>query len=312
MPWAWGVKRLSVILALVAVFGVGIAWALSAPHARYSAEQWQAITKPGDAAAGRRMFFAGGCDSCHATPGQPDPLRLGGGLELKTPFGSFYPPNISNDAADGIGARRDVDIANALLSGVSPSGEHYYPAFPYTSYQRMQPRDVADLIAFLRTLPAVQGRAPKHKLGFPFSIRRALGLWKLLYFENAGLPPDPKQSAQWNLGRYLVEGPGHCGECHTPRNLLGAMDPSRHFAGAPAPDGKGKTSNLTATVLADWTNADIVEALTSGFTPAGDVLGASMTGVVRNLAQLPLADREAIAEHLKSLPAIPATAPAKP
>jgi len=106
------------------------------------------------------MFFAGGCDSCHSTPGQPDPLRLGGGLELKTPFGLFYPPNISSDPADGIGAWRDVDLANALLSGVSPKDRHYYPDFPYISYQRMDASDVADLIAFLRTLAPVQGRPP--------------------------------------------------------------------------------------------------------------------------------------------------------
>ena len=297
-------KRLSLILAVCLVAGAALAWGLSAPQARYSPEQWQALAKPGDAAAGRRMFFAGGCDSCHATPGQPDPLRLGGGLELKTPFGSFYPPNISSDAVDGIGAWRQVDFANALLSGVSPRGQHYFPAFPYTSYQRMEPGDIADLFAFMRTLSAVQGAAPAHRLSFPFSVRRAVGLWKRLYFDNSGLPPDPHQSAQLNLGRYLVEGPGHCGECHTPRGVLGAMEPALHLAGAPAPDGKGKSPNLTATGLGDWTAPDIVEALTSGFTPAGDVLGSGMTGVVRNMAQLPRSDREAIAVYLKSLPPI--------
>ncbi len=305
-------KRLFFILALLAAAGATLAWKLSAPKARFSLAEWQAVEKAGDPAAGRRVFFAGGCDSCHKTLGQPDPLQLGGGLELKTPFGSFYPPNISSDPVDGIGAWRPVDLANALLSGVSPRGQHDYPAFPYTSYQRMNPSDVADLIAFLRTLPAVQGSPPAHELPFPFSIRRAVGFWKLLYFDNAGLQPDPKQSAQWNLGRYLVEGPGHCGECHTPRNLLGAMEPSLHLAGAPAPDGKGKAPNLTGAGLADWTEADIVEALTSGFTPVGDVLGAGMTDVVRNLAQLPQSDREAIAVYLKSLPPLGAPAAAKP
>ena len=292
-------RRFAALLILAAI-GAALAWRLSAPAPRYDPEQWRALALHADASAGKRLFYAGGCESCHATPGQPDPLRLGGGLALKTPFGVFYPPNISSDPVDGVGAWRDVDLANALLSGVSPAGQHEYPAFPYTSYAKMAPQDVADLIAFLRALPAVQGRAPTHELAFPFSIRRALGLWKLLYFDHAPLAPDPRQSAQWNLGRYLVEGPGHCGECHTPRGLLGAMDPSRHLAGAPAPDGKGKTSNLIG-ALKDWSNADIVEALTSGFTPAGDVLGAGMTGVVRNLAQLPQTDREAIAAYLKSL-----------
>ena len=176
----------------------------------------------------------------------------------------------------------------------------------------MKPGDVADLFAFLRTVPAVRGRPPAHDLTFPFSIRRALGLWKLFYFGDAGVQPDPKQSSQWNLGRYLVEGPGHCGECHTPRSLLGAMKPRLPLAGAHTPDGKGNAPNLTAAGLADWTNADIVEALTSGFTPDGDVLGGGMTSVVRNLAQLPNSDREAIAVYLKSLPALGPPAPAKP
>jgi mono/diheme cytochrome c family protein len=294
--------RTLLVLAACLVAGATAAWAVSAPRPRYSAEQWSALGKSGDATAGRRIFFAGGCESCHASPGQPDPLRLGGGLELKTPFGSFYPPNISSDRTDGVGGWRDVDLANALLSGVSPHGEHYYPAFPYTSYQRMELGDVADLIAFLRTLPAVQGRAPANQLPFPYSLRRAVGLWKLLYFDNAGLSSDRRQSAEWNFGRYLVDGPGHCGECHTPRNVLGAMEPSSYLTGGPAPDGKGKTPNLTGAVLGDWTRDDIVEALTSGFTPVGDVLGAGMTGVVRNMAQLPQTDREAIAVYLKSLP----------
>ena len=180
------------------------------------------------------------------------------------------------------------------------------------SYQRMTSKDVADLAAFLRALPAVKGRAPKNALPFPLSIRRAVGLWKLLYFDNSGLPPDPKQSAQWNRGRYLVEGPGHCGECHTPRNFLGAMEEGRALTGAPMPDGHGKSANLRGGDFLNWTNADIVEALTSGFTPAGDVLGSGMTAVVRNLAELPEFDRQAIAVYLKSLPPLGPPAPAKP
>ena len=305
-------KRAAFIVAAIVVAGAGaLAWGLAAPKPRYSPGEWD-VVPPGDAAAGRIVFFAGGCDSCHKTPDQPDPLRLGGGLELKTPFGSFYPPNISSDPADGIGGWRSVDIANALLSGVSRDGRHLYPAFPYTSYQRMTPKDVADLIAFLRVAPAVQGKAPANVLPFPFSIRRAVGLWKLLFFDDAGLRPDPGQSETWNRGRYLVEGPGHCGECHTPRGLLGEMDESRRLAGAPSPDGRGKAPNLRGGEFADWSTADVVEALTSGFTPSGDVLGAGMTSVVRNLAELPAADREAIAIYLKSLPPYGAPVPAKP
>ena len=164
---------------------------------------------------------------------------------------------------------------------------------------------------FLRSLPPVKGKASPNALAFPFSIRRAVGLWKRLCFDNAGLCPDPSQSEQWNRGRYLVEGPGHCGECHTPRGFLGEMDSSRALAGAPLPDGHGKAANLRGGDFLNWTNADIVEALTSGFTPSGDVLGSGMTAVVRNLAELPESDRQAIAVYLKSLPRS-AAGPAKP
>jgi mono/diheme cytochrome c family protein len=305
-------KRIVFILALLVAVGAAVAWALSAPKPRYTEAEWQALGIAGDAAQGRLVFFAGGCESCHKSPGQDDPSRLGGGLQLNTPFGTFYPPNISTDPADGIGKWRPVDIANALLSGVSRRGQNLYPAFPYPSYQRMAPKDVTDLVAFLRTLPAVPGRAPANDLRFPFSVRRAVGLWNLLFFDNAGLRPDPGRSGQWNRGRYLVEGPGHCGKCHTPRGLLGETDLSRALAGAPLPDGHGKSPNLRGGDFLNWTNADIVEALTSGFTPAGDVLGDGMGAVVRNLAELPETDRQAIAVYLKSLPPLGPPAPAKP
>ena len=306
------VPILALMLALLAGAGMALGWVLSAPKPRFNTAQWEALGLKGDASAGRVVFYAGGCESCHKSPGQDDPLRLGGGLALKTPFGTFYPPNISSDPVDGIGGWHAVDIASALLSGVSRDGRNLYPAFPYTSYQRMTPKDVADLAAFLRTLPAVPGRAPANDLIFPYSIRRAVGLWKLLYFDNAGLRPDPSQSEQWNRGRYLVEGPGHCGECHTPRGFFGEMELSRALAGAAMPDGHGKSADLRGGDFLNWTTADIVEALTSGFTPSGDVLGSGMTAVVRNLAELPESDRLAIAVYLKSLPPLAAAAPAKP
>ena len=239
-------------------------------------------------------------------------MRLGGGLELKTPFGSFYPPNISSDPVDGIGGWRPVDVANALLAGVSRDGKNLYPSFPYPSYQRMTPKDVADLIAFLRTLPAVADQAPANDLAFPFSIRRTVGLWKLLFFDNAGLHPDPSQSAQWNRGRYLVDGPGHCGECHTPRGLLGERTRAGRSPARRCPTVTASRRTLWGGDFLNWTAADIVEALTSGFTPSGDVLGVGMTAVVRNLAELPQADREAIAVYLKSLPPLGPSVSAKP
>ncbi|TIT48019.1 MAG: c-type cytochrome, partial [Mesorhizobium sp.] len=173
-----------------------------------------------------RIFYAGGCTSCHAKPGSQGDARLQlvGGLELKTPFGTFVPPNISQDPKDGIGAWSAEDLANAMLKGVSPSGHHLYPAFPYASYARMKPSDIADLYAFLKTLPAVAGKTPGNSLAFPFNIRRGIGLWKRLYLSDQPVIPLPDGTPEPVMaGRYLVEGPGHCGECHTPRDLAGGI-----------------------------------------------------------------------------------------
>jgi mono/diheme cytochrome c family protein len=257
-----------------------------------------------DLANGRTMFYAGGCASCHATPDQDDKTRLGGGLALHSPFGTFYAPNISPHPRDGIGGWTPEQFLRAMRGGVSPEGRHYYPAFPYTSYQRMAPADVRDLFAFIRTVPAVEGRVRGHDLRFPFSIRRGLGLWKLAFLDGRMFQPDSAKSASWNRGAYLTEGPGHCAECHSPRNALGVIPAERRFSGGPNPERKGWVPNITpdATGIKGWTRSDVVEVLTSGLTPFGDSVGSNMASVVRNTAQIPEADRAAIAEYLLSLP----------
>ena len=211
---------------------------------------------------------------------------------MKTAFGSFYPPNISPDEKDGIGAWSAVDFANALLEGVSPSGTHLYPAFPYTSYRRMAPKDVRDLFAYMKTLPPVAGRPPPTSLAFPFDFRRGVGLWKLWYLGPLGNPDSSRKSDSWRLGRYLVEGPGHCAECHSPRDFLGGIIATKRLTGGPMPDGKGKAPSLTASALADWSKADIAEALSSGFTPSGDSLGGAVVAIDTN-------DRTAVANASK-------------
>jgi mono/diheme cytochrome c family protein len=292
----------SAVAVGIAIIVVGLAaagWVLAAPRS-IDPETAGAVAEPGDPAAGRIVFFLAGCASCHMSPGQSDPLRLGGGQELKTPFGSFYPPNISPDRADGIGAWSAADFANALMAGVTPRGRHLYPAFPYPSYTRMSVKDVRDLYAFLKTTPPVSGRAPPNKLAFPFSIRRAVGVWKLLYMPATSPPLTEDPAGPEARGRYLVEGPGHCGECHTPRTFLGGMIWSRRLTGAPLPDGKGKSRNITATGLADWSESDIGYALSTGLTPSGDSLGGPMAEIVRNLAEVPQDDLAAIARYLKT------------
>jgi mono/diheme cytochrome c family protein len=262
---------------------------------------------------GRTMFAIGGCASCHATP-KADPSKivrtqLGGGLALQSPFGTFYVPNISPDANDGIGAWSEADFVTALWKGTSPRGKHLFPAFPYPSYQRMELDDVRDLFAYLKTLPPVAGRARRHDLAFPFNIRRLVGVWKLLFLHGSPFTPDPAQSAQLNRGAYLVTGPGHCAECHSPRNALGGIIDSERFAGGPAVDGKGWVPNITPAGLRRsaednvvWSQQDVANYLADGFDPSGDYAGGAMVEVIRNTSLLPAADLAAIGAYIASLP----------
>jgi mono/diheme cytochrome c family protein len=295
-------RAAGVLIGLILVGGLA-AWLVSKPQG-LPPDRLRAFEAAGDADRGRLVFSAGGCASCHAKPGQEDRLKLGGGLELTSPFGTFVVPNISPDPDDGIGRWTNGDLANALLAGVSPQAAHYFPAFPYSSYTKIDDADVRDLMAFLRTLEPVAGKAPAHRLAFPFGIRRAVGLWKWLFFRPGPLPYDPQHDAQWNRGRYLVEGLGHCGECHTPRNFFGATMTDARLSGAPSLDGRGYVPNITPhpNGIGAWSKADIVEVLDSGITPNFDSVGSSMVEVVRNTQQLPEADREAVASYLLSLP----------
>ena len=296
--------------AVVLVAIVVVLWCLTIPGTV------QQVTEPyhaPDVANGRTMFEIGGCASCHATPADdPDKVdrtKLGGGLPLKSPFGTFYVPNISPDPDDGIGAWSEADFVTALTKGTSRRGRHLFPAFPYTSYAHMTTADARDLFAYLKTLPPVSGRVRRHDLAFPFNIRRLVGFWKLLFFHGAPFMPDPARSVQWNRGAYLVNGPGHCAECHSPRNALGAIVESERFAGGPTPDGKGFVPNITPIGLQHWgddniawSQKDITSFLADGMNPAGDYAGGGMAEVIRNTAELPAADREAIAAYIVSLP----------
>jgi mono/diheme cytochrome c family protein len=164
----------------------------------------------------------------------------------------------------------------------------------------MSIKDVRDLFAFLHTTPRVSGRAPPNALKFPFSIRRAVGFWKLLYMPKIDPPLAVDPTDEEALGRYLVNGPGHCAECHSPRDFFGGIIASRRLTGGPLPDGKGKAPNITAEGLKDWSEDDVETALSTGFTPSGDVLGSAMTAVVRSLKRVPEPDLAVIARYLKS------------
>jgi mono/diheme cytochrome c family protein len=295
------------LLLLTGVAAFAAYWWLSAPPARWS----QTVTAGApDAVNGETIFDIGGCSSCHAVPNQPDRLKLGGGLPIPSPFGTFYAPNISPDPDDGIGRWSEADFVTAVMKGVSPGGTHYFPAFPYTSYSHATVRDVRDLFAFLKTLPPVAGKVRGHDLPFPFNIRRNVGIWKLLFFDGGLIIPDQSRSPQWNRGAYLVNSFGHCAECHSPRNFLGGIVASQRFAGGPDPDGQGFVPNITRKGLSDWSAKDISYFLESGLMPDGDSAGGSMARVIKNTSQLKDADRDAIADYVKSLP--PVEGPPRP
>jgi mono/diheme cytochrome c family protein len=294
-------KRALAILAILVVIGAAAFSFLTSPGRQRAGLEPIPAGQP-ELENGRTMFFAGGCSSCHATPEQEDKTRLGGGVALTSAFGTFYAPNISPHPRDGIGRWTPEQCLRAMRGGLSPDGRHYYPSFPYTSYQRMTPADVRDLFVFLKTLPPVEGRAREHDLPLVFTFRRGLGLWKLLFLDGQMFVPDASKSAYWNRGAYLVEGPGHCAECHSPRNIFGAIEADRRFSGGPNPEGKGTVPNITPHGLKDWTKSDVAEVLLSGATPEGDRVGGAMTAVVRNTSQLADADRDAMAEYILSLP----------
>jgi mono/diheme cytochrome c family protein len=281
------------------VIGAAVLWVLARP-APLAEAAVAGLT--GDAARGEAVFWAAGCASCHmaAEAKGEAQLVLSGGQRFPSDFGTFLAPNISPDPTHGIGGWSLLDLANALTRGVSPEGAHYYPALPYASYAKMALPDVADLHAYLMTLPPDATPSQPHELAFPFSRRETVGVWKLLFLtDDWAVPGSLTPTAE--RGRYIAEALAHCGECHTPRNALGGLDTGRWLAGAPNPSGQGRIPDITPATLG-WTAGDIVQYLTTGFTPEFDSVGGHMAHVVENMARLPESDRQAVAEYLLSVP----------
>jgi mono/diheme cytochrome c family protein len=302
-------RRAALALAFIAIALAALGWFLTAPEPLTAAEL--PAHEP-DAANGERIFHVGGCASCHAAPDAEgdDRLALGGGVELTTDFGVFRAPNISPDPETGIGGWSTLDFVNAVTRGISPGGAHYYPAFPYASYVRMRLEDAIDLKAFMETLPPVSGTVAGHDLAFPYNIRRGIGLWKRLYLSSAPVIELADANENVRRGQYLVEGPGHCGECHTSRDWMGGMKTSLWLAGAPNPEGRGVIPNITpGDEGLTWSESEIVDVFKSGFTPDFDTLGGNMADVQEELSHLPGEDLQAIAAYLKAVPPLPDAVP---
>jgi mono/diheme cytochrome c family protein len=255
---------------------------------------------------GEVLFLAADCTACH-TDVKGGGAPLAGGRPLKTPFGTFYGPNISSDKRFGIGAWSEAEFRRALRQGLGRDGEHLFPVFPYPAFTGMSDGDVADLYAYLQSRPAAATAGKPHEVSWPFSWRFLQVFWRWLFFSQGPLAPVAGQSAEWNRGRYLAEAVVHCQECHTPRNFLGGLKTSLAFSGnLNGPDGM-KPPNITAdaeTGIGKWKLDEIEDLLKTGQTPEMDFVGSGMAEVVKGTVALSDADRHAIAVYLKSQHAI--------
>lgn len=292
-----GASTLAAVVALAAAAFLGLTWPSRLGPGALPAH------RP-DVANGKVMFHAGSCLACHKpAPGTAAGLPSGG-VPFPTPVGTFYPGNLTPDPETGLGRWSAADFVNAMQRGLSPDGRHYFPAFPYTSYAAMRVEDVLDLRAYLMSLPAVKSPARAPSLRFEWLARRGVGLWKRLGLNARPFAPDPAHSAVWNRGAYLVEAPGHCAECHTPRDRLMRRDGGRSFVGGPHPGGEGKVPSLRGLVARGRYQdaADLTLALQQGEAFGYDKLASGGMGAIQtNLAQLPESDVRAIAEYLTSL-----------
>ena len=244
------------------------------------------------------------CISCHTDVKDGSPL-LGGGRPIITKFGTFFSPNITADPINGIGQWTLEDFRNALTQGISPQGEHYYPVFPYTSFSAMSAADSQDLWRYLKSVQPFKTVNRKHQIKFPFSLSLALRLWKKAFFRFKLFQFNPEKSLRWNRGIYLVEVLGHCQECHSPRNFMGALSKKSAYSGAKHPTDDGYIPNITpdpTSGIGHWDEDDISWFLETGFLPDGDITSGVMAEIVEtSTSQLTTGDRQAIATFLKSL-----------
>ena len=240
---------------------------------------------------GAYIFLATGCSNCHVAEGEMEKTRLAGGQKFKTDFGVFIAPNISNSREYGIGGWKFDDFYTAIKFGQSPEGRHYFPAFPYVAYLKIRDQDIADLWSFWKTLPSIETPNVEHDIKFPFNIRRNIGIWKLLYMPKNFVDPIDDRAT------YLVEALSHCAECHTPRSVMGGLNRSQWMRGAVNPSGQGLIPSIHSSDLG-WSEADVIEYLSSGFTPDFDVASGKMVAVIENTSKLSLSDRALIADYL--------------
>ncbi|HEY7658801.1 MAG TPA: cytochrome c [Burkholderiales bacterium] len=258
----------------------------------------------GDAKRGEYLAKAGGCHGCH-TATKEGAVAYAGGRELKTPFGTFYGPNITPHPQAGIGRWSEADFVRAMRHGRRPDGANYFPAFPYPSFTGIRDNDLRDLWAYLRTLPASAQASREHELWFFFGWRFLVTVWKWFFFTPGPFSEAKGVSDIVNRGAYLVQALGHCGECHTPRNFLGGPKTGRLLAGGKGPEGTD-VPNLTPTGLKKWSDQELRDFLVLGTTPDGDFPEETMAEVInKTTSQLTPQDLAAMIAYLRALPPLP-------
>lgn len=256
---------------------------------------------PDVVARGRYLTAIGDCAACHTQAGKP---AFSGGRPLPTPYGVFYPPNITPDRATGIGGWSEQDFYRAMHDGIGPGGMYLYPAFPFPSFTHMTRADVDAIWAYLRSVPAVSRPNTPHRLKWPYSIRGLMQVWRVLYFKSGPIQPDPKQSAEWNHGAYLVNGVAHCGACHSPRSRLGALVASNEFAGGTITIDGWRAPNISQNPtrgIGNWAAADLRDFLHTGHSQKGDAIGPMREVVQSGLQHLSPADLDAVVTYVKSV-----------
>ncbi len=289
-------KPILLLLAALVLTGVAIAALTFWPIGK--ARDLAGLT--GNADRGAYLARMSGCIACH-TNSENGGAPLAGGVALATDFGTFYSPNLTTSTTHGIGNWDVESFAKAVRQGVSPEGEPYYPAFPYPFYARFSDQDVADLWAAFQTVPPVALSSTDQNVIFPFNFRNGLKLWRAAFFKQSRFQPVEGQSDAWNRGKFIVEGPAHCGACHTPRNMLGARQAELRLHGADKLPGGGKSPPLTSVALKEngWTEKTLAYALRTNVLPDGDTFGGSMGEVVRDgTSFLAQSDLDAIATFL--------------
>ncbi len=295
-------KFLKIIIGL-GLLGLAGFFGLSTP---FSSTPMALTAHSADLTNGEKLYNASGCHSCHVAPKESgiDEASPAGGTVLPTPIGKLYPPNITPDPETGIGTWTETEFVTAMKYGKGRDGYPLIPALPYTSYAKMSDGDVQDVFAYLKTLKPVKNAVPAHDVPALNIVRRGLTFWQVIGLDKTEFANDARQTPSWNRGAYLVNGPGHCNECHTPRTIFMTSDTGRFLAGGPHPEGVGSVPSLRDLVGRNRYKdaADIASALQFGPMMGYDKLAAGGMGKVqRNMAKLPAEDVAAIAEYLTSL-----------